>query len=446
MGRRPGEERLDVSELNNEMEKALGFIPVDVLLSGSALVNSSDDAIMTMTWDGTITFWNGGARRTFGYSEGEALGAPVCSLFAPGQEDQVSDALDLIGWEGAAPPFAATMRTRDGGTVRASVRVSPLRDDQGRIVGASLMARDLTPEIEARAIAERAAARERKRFIDIVDHLPFYIALMTPDHQIVFANRSFIETFGEPQGRRCYEVLFGATEPCEDCESFSVLKTNEPHTWEWTGPNGRRYEVSDYPFIGEDGSSVVLESGLDITEKMLADEALRKAGAYNRSLVEASLDPMVAIGPDGRITDANSATAKITGISQAELVGTDFSDYFTDHAAARSGYETVFRDGLVRDYELEIRHRDGHVTPVLYNASVYLDDAGRIIGVFAAARDITSRKAFERELNKQREMEMERLLELEKFQRLTVGRELKMMELKKEIAALKGEIEALRGK
>ncbi|HOL07223.1 MAG TPA: PAS domain S-box protein, partial [Methanomassiliicoccaceae archaeon] len=174
--------------------------------------------------------------------------------------------------------------------------------------------------------------------------------------------------------------------------------------------------------------------------------ALRKAGAYNRSLIEASLDPMVTIGPDGKITDANTATAKVTGVSQKDLIGTDFSDYFTDPEKARIGYETVFREGLVRDYELEIRRTDGHITPVLYNASVYRDDSGNIIGVFAAARDITARKLFENELKEQREREMERLLELEKFQRLTVGRELKMVELKKEIAALKKEIEALQGK
>ncbi len=189
---------------------------------------------------------------------------------------------------------------------------------------------------------------------------------------------------------------------------------------------------------------MVLESGVDITERRQADEALRKAGTYNRSLIEASLDLMVTIGPDGKITDANSATANITGVSQADLAGTDFSDYFTDPAAARAVYETVFRDGLVRDYELEIRRRDGHITPVLYNASVYRDDAGNIIGVFAAARDITARKRYERELRERQERETERLLELEKFQRLTVGRELKMVELKKEVAALKREIESLR--
>ena len=122
----------------------------------------------------------------------------------------------------------------------------------------------------------------------------------------------------------------------------------------------------------------------------------RLARDYYRSLIEASIDPLVTIGPDGKITDVNSATETITGRSREKLVGTDFSKYFTDPGKARAGYQQVFRDGLVRDYELGIRHRDGHVTSVLYNASVYRDETGEVIGVFAAARDITELKEAER--------------------------------------------------
>ena len=93
----------------------------------------------------------------------------------------------------------------------------------------------------------------------------------------------------------------------------------------------------------------------------------------------------------------NAATVKITGFSREELIGTDFSEYFTEPWRAKTGYERVFRDGSVTDYELRIRHRDGNVTPVLYNASVFRDEAGTIAGVFAAARDITGQKKAEEE-------------------------------------------------
>jgi len=137
---------------------------------------------------------------------------------------------------------------------------------------------------------------------------------------------------------------------------------------------------------------------IDITARKRAEDAIRLSNVYNRSLIEASLDPLVTIGRDGKITDVNNATEQITGYSRNELIGTDFSDYFTEPEKARAGYQQVFMQGEVRDYTLEIQHKDGHITPVLYNASVYKDENGKVMGVFAAARDITERKRAEEAL------------------------------------------------
>jgi PAS domain S-box-containing protein len=141
----------------------------------------------------------------------------------------------------------------------------------------------------------------------------------------------------------------------------------------------------------------------DITERKRSEEALRRASAYNRRLLEASLDPLVTIGPDGKITDVNAATEATTGHPRSELIGTDFADYFTEPEIARAGYQQVFSEGTVRDYPLELRHRDGHVSSVLYNAAVFRDDAGKVVGVFAAARDITQQKIAEKALRNSEE-------------------------------------------
>lgn len=171
------------------------------------------------------------------------------------------------------------------------------------------------------------------------------------------------------------------------------------------------YFVPPDEFFGTDGVSREVDRLLaNIREREEAEEALRLAGMYNRSLIEASLDPLVTIDGDGRITDVNAATEQITGFPRAELIGTDFSDYFTDPEKARTGYRRVFREGTVRDYELGIRHRNGQVTPVLYNASVYLNGAGAVVGVFAAARDITERKRLEEQLRQSQKMEAVGLL------------------------------------
>ncbi len=138
----------------------------------------------------------------------------------------------------------------------------------------------------------------------------------------------------------------------------------------------------------------------DITERKLMEEKLRQGVKYNRGLIEANLDPLVIIGQDGKITDVNRATEKITGRPYVELIGTDFADYFTQPEKARLCYEIALQKGSIRDYELEIKSNDEIEKPVLYNASVYLNDNGENIGVFATIHDITELKHLQEDLIK----------------------------------------------
>jgi len=130
---------------------------------------------------------------------------------------------------------------------------------------------------------------------------------------------------------------------------------------------------------------------------------LRATSLYARSLIEASLDPLVTISPDGKVTDVNEATEATTGVSRRQLVGSDFSDYFTEPEKAREGYQKVLSEGLVRDYPLTIHHVSGRTIDVLYNAVVYRNEAGELQGVFAAARDVTERNQVEEQLRLHRE-------------------------------------------
>lgn len=243
----------------------------------AAIVESSDDAILGKTLDGTVVSWNQGAARMYGYPSDEIVGRPISVLVPQERQDELSHFFKKIAQGEHIERYETVRIRKDGTRLEVSITVSPIKDTSGNIVGASTIARD-------------------------------------------------------------------------------------------------------------------------ITNQKKAEETLRMANAYNRSLIEASLDPLVTIGPDGKITDVNTATEGATGFSRKELISQDFSDYFTDPEKARTGYQKVFREGFVRDYELEIRHRDGHITPVLYNATVYRDESGNVMGVFAAARDITQRKQAEEKL------------------------------------------------
>lgn len=122
---------------------------------------------------------------------------------------------------------------------------------------------------------------------------------------------------------------------------------------------------------------------------------------YNRSLLEASLDPFMVFGQDGKMTDVNSAAISAIGFEWEAIKGRDFASFFTDPEQARVGYETVFKEGKVRNYPLELKHRDGSKIPVHFNAAVYRNEAGKVLGIFASARDITERLSAEARIRQQ---------------------------------------------
>ena len=122
----------------------------------------------------------------------------------------------------------------------------------------------------------------------------------------------------------------------------------------------------------------------------------RRESQYARSLIEASLDPLFTISPEGKITDINNASVDITETTRENLIGTDFFEYFTEPKKAREIYKQVFAEGFVADFPLTIS--DGKLTEVLFNGSVYKDEDGKVIGVVVVARDITDHKRVEKEL------------------------------------------------
>ena len=268
------------------------------------------------------------------------------------------------------------------------------------------VATDITQQKQA----EESLKMSEDRFRRMTNNLPgavyqFY-ARPNGEMGLYFLSERAFELLGlENELQNFFPLVTSCIVP-EDREAFlesiqEAVRTLSrwDHEVRYISPGGKEMYIRGLSQPRQQKDEIVFDGVLlDVTDRRKAEETLKQAMAYNRSLIEASLDPLVTIGRDGRITDVNTATEQITGYARDELIGRDFSDYFTDPRKARAIYQQVFREGLARDYELDLRHRDGHITEVLYNASVYRDSSGEVVGVFAAARDISERRKAEERL------------------------------------------------
>ena len=357
----------------------------------ASLVNSSDDAIDSKTLDGTITSWNPAAEQMYGYSANEIIGKNISMLSHPDRPEEMDEILQRIR-NGERVEHYETVRVRkDGRRISISLSVSPILDDAGKVVGVSSIARDVT---------ERTGAT-KTLLASIVNSSDDAIDSKTLDGIITSWNPAAERMYGysadEILGKNI-SMLSHPDRPEEMDEILEQIRNGERVEHYETvrvRKDGRTISISltVSPILDDTGKIVGVSSiARDITERKRADEQLRAASQYARSLIEASLDPLVTISPEGKITDVNEATIKVTGVPREQLIGTDFSDYFTEPEKAREGYQQVFCDGL--------RHRLPADHPPQGRAAhrralQRLGVQGRprnVLGVFAAARDVTAQK------------------------------------------------------
>ncbi len=369
----------------------------------ASIMDFSDEAIAAQSMDGVVTSWNRGAERIYGYAAGEIIGKPIALLLPPHRPDDMREILDRIR-KGDPIEHYETMRVRkDGRTIPVSMTVSPIYDSGHTLIGVSSIAHEITEREQSHAVA-RLVDEKKALLASIVDYSDDAIVAKTPTGVITSWNRgaeliygySADEIIGQPMSRLIHperpdemDVILDRIRQGERVEHYETMRVRK---------DGRTISVSMSVSPIYDSNNVLIgvsSIARDITERKRADENLHAASMYARSLIEASLDPLVTISPEGKITDVNEATIRATGVGREGLIGADFSDYFTEPEKARVGYQQVFSQGLVTDYPLTIRHRDGSVMDVLYNASVYKNADGEVLGAFAAARDITGRKKAE---------------------------------------------------
>lgn len=123
----------------------------------------------------------------------------------------------------------------------------------------------------------RSLARSEKNLFSLLEELPAFVFLQMPDYSIRYANRVFRETFGNPEGRPCYQILGERDSPCQNCRTRNVLETGAPNHWDWNLDNGRTYQIYEYSFRDVNDEQAVLKLGIDITERKQTERELIEA-------------------------------------------------------------------------------------------------------------------------------------------------------------------------
>ena len=350
-----------------------------------SLLEASLDPLVTISPEGKITDVNEAAAKVTGLDRQALIGTDFSNYFT--EPEKAREGYQQVFEKGFVTDYPLTIRHTSGSLTHVLYNASVYKDREGKVLGVFAAARDVT--------AQRQASQYARSLIEAsLDPL----VTISPDGKITDVNEAtikvtgvsrerlvgtdFSDYFTEPEKARqgykkVFEEGFVTDYPLTICHASGSL-THVLY-------NASVYKDREGKVLG------VFAAARDVT-------AQRQASQYARSLIEASLDPLVTISPEGKITDVNRATEEVTGISRDRLIGSDFSDYFTEPARAREGYTRVLAEGFVRDFPLTVRHGSGRTTDVLYNAAVYKDERGNMQGVFAAARDITERKRAEENL------------------------------------------------
>jgi PAS domain S-box-containing protein len=238
-------------------------------LYARGLIEASLDPLVTINAEGKITDVNKATETATGYSREKLVGSDFSDYFV--KPSEARRGYMQVFQKGYVKDYPLTIHNKSGKIIDVLYNATIFRNEAGEVAGVFAAARDMTEHKKA----EEAFLNERKRLFDVLETLPAMVCLLTSDHYVDFANRSFRDRFGDSEGRHCYDYCFGNKEPCSFCESYKPLETGKPHHWEVNAPDGSVIDAYDFLFTDIDGSRKILEMDLDITERRRIEKQLK---------------------------------------------------------------------------------------------------------------------------------------------------------------------------
>src|SRR5258706_219331 len=374
---------------------------------GNILESSTEYSMVGKDLDGKILLWNEGARRLYGYEPTEVVGKANSSILhvpedvASGKHREIMQAALRDGkWEGTIQ-----RRRKNGTQFTARVVITPRRDPAGKAIGFLLISKDISDEIRLTEELKATQLYTRSLIESNID------ALMTTDPLGVISD---VNKQMEALTGCTREELIGTpfknyfTQPDLAEEGIRlVLREGKVTNYELTAraTDGRLTLVSYNASTFHDTTGRlqgVFAAARDIAEQKKLEQQLRDSQAYNRGLIESSVDGLITVDPLLNIPDVNETMCRMSGYSREKLIGESFPKYFSDSKRAAAGVRLTLDKGAVTNYELTLRTHVGRERLVSFNASIFKDQSGAVRGIFASARDITEQSRLQGQLGEER--------------------------------------------
>ncbi|MGP0044511.1 MAG: PAS domain S-box protein [Syntrophobacteraceae bacterium] len=390
---------LDITERRQTEQKAAQL---------AAIVESSDDAIIGKNLDGSITSWNRGAEKIYGYAASEVIGKPISILFASGLEDDAKQILEKIKSGEPVEHYETVRRRKDGRDIHMSLTVSSIRNYKGIIVAASTIGRDITD----RKQAEDALQQSEEQFRTLVESAPDAIFIEVGG-RFVYLNDAAIHMYGAASEEELSgHAIIGRIHPDHRANVLERIR--------FIDEERKPTPLMELKHVKLDGTTVYAESHAvpikyrkskaalvfvrDITERKKNEEALSISEERYRRLFEDASMGIFRVTLEGKLIDVNPAFTLMFGFDSPEEVKSQVNDVAVDLFVDPSRRHEIVR--IMLDTKRPVHaeslygRKDGSIFTAALHAWAVRDKEGKPLYLEGFVEDISERKRAEEEKEK----------------------------------------------
>ncbi|MGH2495010.1 MAG: PAS domain-containing protein [Ktedonobacteraceae bacterium] len=420
-----------ITPASSRMTKPYSSLDADII------IKNAPDPVFVSDLEGKILTANDAVYELLGFRTDEVLEQSLSRFISPEETREFTAALREVIERGATRNARLNPRSSSGEVIPTTLNASALRDTDGKVIGAIGILRDMRELDKARAYAD-----------SLIKNAPDPVFVSDLEAKILTANDAVYELLGFRPDEVLEQSLSRFISSQETSEFLAALREVIDR-----GVT-RNARLNPRSASGEVIATSLNASALRDTDGkvigaigILRDmRELDKALAYSDNLIKNAPDPVFVSDLEGKIIQANDAVYELLGFRPDEVLEQSLSRFISPEETREflAALREVIERGATRNARLNPRSASGEVIPTTLNASALRDTEGRVIGAIGILRDMRAYEKVVRDLQESKSELQEKILDLEKFEEVVVGRELKMIALEKEVENLKRELDKAR--